>query len=280
MDADSVDYALLNLFEPTGIDTGPLEQEIAAVEAGDGREFPAELDAAETGYAALRDVAGFDAVTAAVDDLDIHVDDTLPINSINYALPAVTVEAVDRSTTASGLEKLCAAVAAEFNPRNLPNILPLVDSGSMQDYYIQLLYRPHSKIDHWRLAFPLQYIQDHATSSSGVTTPTLKEEVPDRYPDIFTSESQVGAAVKTLRELLLVKQGRDGRAYAYWPLSELTDREAAEAYDDRVDGIRDTVREHVDRYYTPPGDEEDAEELAEDEGEDAKPQMTTLCDFQ
>lgn len=276
MEVDTVDYSLLNLFDRTNIDTDPLEREIRALERGVGREFPAELDAAETGYTALRDVAGADAVTPAVDDLDINLDNALPINSINYALPAITVEAVDRSTTASGLEKLCAAVAAEFNPRNLPTILPLVNDGDIEEYYVQLLYRPHSKIDHWRLAFPLQYIQDHATQGSGVTTPTLKEEIPDRYPDIFTSESQVGAAVKTLRELPLVKQGRDGQAYAYWPLSELMNQEATEVYNDRVDEIRETVRAHIDRYYAPP-DEDEEEDLVEDEGEEL--QNTTLSDF-
>jgi len=134
------------------------------------------------------------------------------------------------------------------------------------------------------MTFPLQYILAHSNPGDGATTPELKEEMQERHPAIFTSDSQVGSAVKELREIPLVKQGRQGRAYAYWPLDQLSQSEAREAFEDRFDAVQETIRDHVNRYYDPPrddGDDDDGDTASNgDDGNSSdSPQMTTLCDF-
>lgn len=266
-----------SLFERTALDAEILLDELEQIHDGTSREFIEDARQLNSGISELASLVGEDAVVTAIEMTELNIDDDLPVNSVNYALPAITLHALNEGGDAAHRERLKALSGLFLNPRNVPAILTAINAGDINTYYFDVLYKPHSKINYWRMTFPLQYILTNSTPSNGVTTPDLKEEMKDRHPSIFTSDSQVGGAVKELREIPLVKQGREGQAYAYWSLDELSQSGAQEAFTDRFDTVQETVRDHVNRYYEVPGSDGDADGDTADTED--KVQMTTLCDF-
>jgi hypothetical protein len=273
-----------SVFDRAALDAGTLLQEWDAVQEGTSREFREDATQLEHGVSELNTLVSEDAVVAGVESARLNIDDDLPINSVNYAFPAITLHAISERGHSSQIDRLKALSGLFLNPRNTAAILEAINTGDLQQYYFEVLYRPHNKINYWRLTFPLQYILTHSDPGDGATTPELKEEMQERHPAIFTSDSQVGGAVKELREIPLVKQGRQGRAYAYWPLDQLSQSEAREVFEDRFDDVQETVHDHVNRYYEPPrddSDDDDEDTISDRDGGDSSdsPQMTTLCDF-
>lgn len=275
-----------SVFDRAALDADTLLQELDAVQKGTSREFREDANQLEHGFSELVTLVGEDTAVAGIESARLNIDDDLPIHSVNYAFPAIALHAINDGGTSSPLARVKTLSGLFLNPRNTAAILETINHGDLQRYYFELLYKPHNKINYWRMTFPLQYILAHSDPGDGETTPELKEEMQERHPAIFTSDSQVDSAVKELREIPLVKQGRQGRAYAYWPLDQLSQSEAREVFDDRFDDVQETVRDHVNRYYESPGDDDDDGGEAAGDGDDRNGgdssdplQMTTLCDF-
>lgn len=276
-----------SVFDRSALNADTLLQELDAVQQDRSREFREDATQLERGVSELTTLVGEDAVVAGIESARLNIDDVLPINSVNHAFPAITLQAISEGGDSSQINRLKTLSGLFFNPRNTAAILEAINTGDLQEYYFKVLYKPHNKINYWRMTFPLQYILGNSDPWDGSTTPELKEVMQERHSAIFTSDSQVGGAVKELREIPLVKQGRQGRAYAYWPLDQLSQSEAREAFEDRLDDIQETIRDHVNLYYKTPGDDSndgDGDTASnEDDGNDGdssdSPRMTTLCDF-
>jgi len=278
MEEATVASTVESVFDRAALDADILLNELAQIHDGTSREFIEDARQLETGISELTALVGEDTVVTGIEMTELNIDDDLPVNSVNYALPAITLHSLNECGNATPRQRLKTLSGLFLNPRNIPAILEAINDDDLDSYYFEVLYQPHSKINYWRMTFPLQYILTHSTPSNGVTTPELKEEMKNQHPSIFTSDSQVGGAVKELREIPLVKQGREGRAYAYWSIDELSHSDAQDAFTDRFDAVQDTVRDHINRYYEVPGSDDEDDDRDAEESND-KVQMTTLCDF-